>query len=283
MSGIRNNEKKNDDDDIIRIRQTTFTRIAFGAVAALAVATFFGGYILGGMNAGLVVGGGGGSTTIPGMQQQGTGTGGGGGSADVAPTAPAQAAAPAAEEIQSISLDGAIAMGKQDAPVTMIEFSDFQCPFCKRHFDDTFHQIEQEYVTTGKVRYVYKHYPLDFHENAKPAALASECANEQGKFWEYHDVLFEKQTEWETQDANATSFKRYATDLGLNADSFNSCLDSKKYEQKVEKELQEGSTYGVSGTPAFYIGNEKQGYTQIEGAQPFSTIKRTIDEVLQAG
>ena len=98
-------------------------------------------------------------------------------------------------------------------------------------------------------------------------------------------MLFEKQTEWGTQERNvtATTFKKYATELGLNADSFNSCLDSKKYEDNVDKDLQEGSTYGVSGTPAFYIGNEEQGYTQVEGAQPFSTIKRTIDQVLQGG
>jgi protein-disulfide isomerase len=275
MSGISNNDKDEGDHDSIRIKRSTFNKIALGAIAVLAVATFFGGYILGSMNAGLIVGGGeGGSTTIAGRQQEGTAGG----------SAPSQAAAPAAQEIESISLDGAIKMGKQDAPVTMVEFSDFQCPFCKRHFDDTFDQIEQEYITTGKVGYVYKHYPLDFHENGKLSALAAECANEQGKFWEYHDVLFEKQTEWESQDANATAntFKKYGTDLGLHADSFNSCLDSKKYEEKVDKELQEGSNYGVSGTPTFYIGNEKQGYTQVEGAQPFSTIKRTIDQVLQA-
>lgn len=187
------------------------------------------------------------------------------------------------QEIQSISLGGAITMGKQDAPVTVVEFSDFQCPFCKRHFEDTFNQIEQEYVATGQVRYVYKHYPLDFHQNAKQAAVAAECANEQGKFWEYHDVLFQKQTEWETQDANAaaTTFKKYATDLGLNAGSFNTCLDFNKHEEKVDKESQEGSAYGVSGTPTFFIGNEQQGYTTVVGAKPFTALKQTIDQALQ--
>jgi protein-disulfide isomerase len=255
-------------------KRSTYNKIALGAVVALAIATFFGGYILGGMNAGLV---GGGPTTIAGTQ--------GGGSATVAPTGSQQAPLPTQQKIQSVSLDGAITMGTQDAPVTIVEFSDFQCPFCKRHFEDSFDQIEQEYVSMGKVRYVYKHYPLDSHQNAKQAAVAAECANEQGKFWEYHDVLFQKQTEWETQDANtsATTFKKYATDLGLNAGSFNTCLDSNKYEEKVDKELQEGSTYGVSGTPTFFIGNEQQGYTLVEGAQPFTALKQTIDQALQVG
>jgi protein-disulfide isomerase len=288
MSGTSNNEKDNDDDSI-RIKRSTFNKIALGAVATLAIATFFGGYILGGINAGLV--GGGGSTSIAGTPEEE-----GGGSDAVAPTQQAPsgdtAPTPAAPQpaapptrVESISLDGAITKGKQGAPVRMVEFSDFQCPFCKRHFDNTLEQIEKEYVSTGKVQYVYKHYPLDFHPNAKSAAVAAECANEQGKFWEYHDVLFEKQTEWETQDANAsaTTFKTFATDLKLDTNKFNSCLDANKYEEKVDKELQEGSTYGVSGTPTFYIGNEQQGYTPIVGAQPFTTIKQTIDQLLPEG
>lgn len=286
MPATQSNEKDHD-DDIIRIKRSTFNKIALGAVATLAIATFFGGYILASINAGLAGGGVGGSTSIVGPQI-------GGGSAETAPmqqqapsgeTAPAAAPLPQPQKIQSVSLDGAITMGRQDAPVTMVEFADFQCPFCKRHFDDTFNQIEQEYITTGKLKYVYKHYPLDFHQNAKSAALAAECANEQGKFWEYHHILFENQIEWETQDANATAttFKKYATDLGLNAGTFNSCLDSSKYEEKVDKELQEGSTYGVSGTPAFFIGNEQQGYTLVEGAKPFTALKQTIDQALQGG
>ncbi|HKG70621.1 MAG TPA: thioredoxin domain-containing protein [Nitrososphaeraceae archaeon] len=136
MSGIHNNDKDDHDNDSVRIKRSTFTTIALGAVTALTLAAFFGGYILGSINAGLVGEGGGGSTTIAGTQQEGTG----GGSAAVGPTAPSQANAPAAEKIQSISLDAAITMGKQDAPVTMVEFSDFQCPFCKRHL--TTHSIK---------------------------------------------------------------------------------------------------------------------------------------------
>jgi protein-disulfide isomerase len=289
MSGTRNNEKDNDDDSI-RIKRSTFNKIALGAVAALAVATFFGGYILGGLNAGLV-GGGQEPTTIAGTEE-------GGGSAAVAPTQEApsggmaaptttapQQAPPPPTKVESISLEGAITKGKADAPVTMVDFSDFQCPFCKRHADETIEQIMTEYVDTGKVRYVFKHYPLDFHANARAASNAAECANEQGKFWEYHKALFTNQQQWETQDATAaaTTFKKYATDLELKTDQFNTCVDSKKYDEKIGKELQEGSQYGTSGTPTFYIGNEKEGYTQVVGAQPYETFKQTIDQLLQEG
>jgi protein-disulfide isomerase len=275
MSHIRNNGsddniKKNNDDGSIRIKRSTFNKIALGAVATLAVATFFGGYILGGLNAGV------GSINTPaGTQQRG-----------VIPTAPTQQApAPSLQKIQSVSLDGALTLGKQDAAVAVVEFADFQCPFCKRHFDDSFTQIKQEYVDSGKIKYVYKNYPLEMHPNAQPAANAAECANEQGKFWEYHDKLFATQTEWEGQEsANATAtFKQYAADLGLNAAQFNSCLDSDKYQSQIDKETQEGSSYGVSGTPAFFIGNDKAGYTPVQGAKPYTTFKQAIDQAIQGG
>jgi protein-disulfide isomerase len=274
-------DEHNNKEDSIRIRRSIFNKIALGAVAALAVATFFGGYLLGGLNARLVGSGGGGSTTIAESQQ------GGGGLEAVVPTAPSQQAPSPSppQKIQSVSLDGAITLGKQDAPVTMVEFGDFQCPFCKRHFDDSFNQIKQEYVNPGQVKYVYMNFPLDKHPNAKPAANAAECANEQGKFWEYHDALFSNQTEWENQDAtNATAtFKQYAAGMGLNADQFNSCLDSNKFQNEIDKEIQQGSSYGVSGTPTFYIGNEKAGYTAVEGAKPYASLKQTIDRLLQQG
>jgi protein-disulfide isomerase len=227
------------------------------------------------MNAGLV-GGGGGSTTIAGTQQEE-------GSASVSTQRHAPPSPP--QKIQSVSLDGAITLGKQDAAVTMIEFADFQCPFCKRHFDDSFDQIKQEYIDSGKLKYVHMNYPLDFHPNAMPSANAAECANEQGKFWEYHDKLYATQTDWQNQDTtNAiATFKQYGVDLGLNAAQFNSCLDLNKYQSKIDKEIQDGSSYGVSGTPTFYIGNDKAGYTAVEGTQPYASWKQTIDQHLQQG
>jgi protein-disulfide isomerase len=273
MPSFRDNDKRNDNDDTIRIKRSTFNKIALGAIAALAVSTFFGGYILGGINAGLI---GGSTTTLAGTQQEGL--------AAVAPTAPQQQASPTPpHKIQSISLDGAITLGTQDAPVTMVEFSDFQCPFCKRYFDNSFAQIKKEYIESGKLKYVYMNFP--FYQNSKPAANAAECANEQGKFWEYHDKLFTIQTDWENQDAKSTiaTFKQYAADMGLNTAQFNSCLDSNKYQSKIDKETQEGSRHGVFGTPIFYVGNDKAGYTVVEGAQPYATFKRTIDQALQGG
>jgi protein-disulfide isomerase len=118
------------------------------------------------------------------------------------------------------------------------------------------------------------------HPNAQPAALSAECANEQGKFWPFHDKLYTTQTSWENQDSNTfkKTLKQYAVSLDLNAASFNSCLDSSKYSTAIQKQSSEGSKYGVSGTPTFYIGNDKAGYTQIVGTQPFSRYEQLIKQ-----
>jgi len=162
----------------------------------------------------------------------------------------------------------------------VVEFSDFQCPFCAIFFSNTLSQIKTEYVDTGKIRFVYKHFPIDFHQNAKIASVASECAKEQGKFWEYHDVLMANQTSWENLSGNDTkeTFVKYAQSLGLDS-KFKPCLDSMKYERNVDMDLQQGSAMGVTGTPAFFIGNEGN-YTLIEGAQPFTSFKQMIDGIL---
>jgi protein-disulfide isomerase len=250
-----------DNGNPIIIKRSTFNIVVAVAVAALIV-FFFGGYILSAKVGGIGV-----TNTI--VQQ------GGGQHQPEAFT----------KKIQSVSIDeGDPIKGKPDAPVTMVEFADFQCPFCARYAINTFPQIEKEYISSGKLKYVYKDFPVEFHINAKPAALAAQCANEQGKFWEYHDILFKNQPRWKNQDGNlaATTFKKYATDAGLNAASFGSCLDSKKYEEKIDMDAQQGSTYNIPGTPTFYIGNEKQGYTEIPGAQPFQSFKTTIDQLLSS-
>ena len=184
---------------------------------------------------------------------------------------------PPPTKIASVNTDGAPVKGNPNAPVTMVEFADFQCPFCGRFVSDSLQQIEKKYVDTGQVKFVYEQYPLPFHPNAQPGAMTAECANAQGKFWPMHDKLYATQTTWENLD-NATvknTFKQYAASLGLNAQSFNSCLDSSKYSDKIQKESSLGSQYGVSGTPTFYIGNQKAGYTQLVGAQPITSFEQT--------
>jgi protein-disulfide isomerase len=158
--------------------------------------------------------------------------------------------------------------GNFDAPITLVEFSDFECPFCARHYP-TLNKILSDYK--GKVRLVYKHFPLGFHPNAQKAAEASECADEQGKFWEYHDKLFENQANGLSID----KFKQWAKDLGLDTNKFNDCLDSGKYAQKVQADYQEGAQKGVDGTPATFINGKL-----ITGALPYEFFKKEIDSIL---
>lgn len=157
--------------------------------------------------------------------------------------------------------------GNFDSPITLVEFSCFECPFSARH-NPTLIKILDDYK--GKVRLVYKHFPLGFHPNAQKAAEASECADEQGKFWEYHDKLFENfQLGYSIEN-----FKQWAKDLGLNSGKFNDCLDSGKFAQKVQADFQEGSAKGVNGTPATFINGQL-----VSGALPFDSFKQTIDSL----
>jgi protein-disulfide isomerase len=151
--------------------------------------------------------------------------------------------------------------------ITIIEWSDFECSFCARAAP-TVKQIKQTYG--DKVNIIYKHFPLSFHPNAQKAAEASECARDQGKFWEYHDVLFANQ-----QALGVTSLKQYAVNLGLDASKFNSCLDSGEKAGVVARDMAEGQAFGVSGTPGFSVGGQL-----VSGAQPFSAFKTIIDQQL---
>jgi protein-disulfide isomerase len=186
------------------------------------------------------------------------------------PTANQQPSQPQRIEV---SLDDDPVKGSPDAKVTIVEFSDFQCPFCQRFFLQTLPQIEEKYIKTGKVRFVYRDFPLNFHQYAQKAAEAAECADEQGKFWEYHDILFQKLSEWAT--VGESKFKEYAQQLGLDMQKFNQCLDSGKYANEVQKDYNDGLKYGVSGTPTFFINGIK-----IVGAQPYSVFEQIIEQEL---
>jgi protein-disulfide isomerase len=282
-TNIKNNDKKdsnspNVSNNVISINRSTFTKLAVVGVAALMIASFFGGYTWH-------------STFFPSSPQGPTLAAANGGLlqqpqqqiGQVPGMAPGQQqpGAPQPTKIAAVNIDGAPTKGKADAPVTMVEFADFQCPFCGRFVTDSLQQIMKKYVDTGQVKFVYEQYPLPFHPNAQPAAMAAECANAQGKFWPMHDKLYATQTTWESQDSAAVknTFKQYAAGLGLNAQSFNSCLDSSKYSDKIQKQSSLGSQYGVSGTPTFYIGNPKAGYTQVVGAQPITSFEQLIKQL----
>lgn len=170
--------------------------------------------------------------------------------------------------------------GKDSAKVTIVEFSDFQCPFCGRFYTDTLPQIRKEYIDTGKVKLYYRHFPLDFHPAAFPGAVASECANEQGQFWTFHDKVFSGQdkigAQGMTADQITQQYKTWATEIGLDATKFNSCYDSQKFKEQVTSDQADGKTAGVSGTPTFYING-----TQLVGAQPYAAFKAAIDQELK--
>lgn len=165
--------------------------------------------------------------------------------------------------------------GKESAKITIIEFSDFQCPFCERWYKETYPQIKKEYIDTGKAKLYFRHFPLDFHLAAMPAAVGGECAQEQGKFWELHNKIFDNQEKLGTDVATSkTQLKTWAQELGLDTASFNSCLDSEKYKNKVTEDVNDGKAAGVNGTPTFYING-----TQLVGAQPYEAFKAALDAV----
>jgi len=158
--------------------------------------------------------------------------------------------------------------GDVNAPITIVEFSDFQCPYCSR-FHDTMNEVMENYP--NEVKWVYKHFPLDsIHPTAREAAEASECAGEQNKFWEYNDELFDNQSK-----IRSSYFPKVAESVGLNLEQFNQCLDSGKYADKVEEDYQEGIELGVRGTPGGFINGEEIG-----GAQPYSVLSEIIDGLL---
>ncbi len=193
-------------------------------------------------------------------------------------TAPTQPLQPV-----KISLDDDPIRGDPNAPITIVEFSDFQCPFCARFHTQTLPSILEEYIEDGKVNLVYRDFPLQsIHPNALPAAVAAECANDQGKYWEYHDTLFEKQNGWSRLDSTAviSTFSQYANDVGLEQEQFDSCLGSGKYLEEVQGDLRDGRDYGVTGTPGFFIGNDEIGFVKLSGAQPFDSFKKVIDAQL---
>lgn len=186
-----------------------------------------------------------------------------GGTIQTNPTPPA-----AAVDMEALLEDSHVIYGDPvTAKVKIVEFSDFECPFCGSAAP-TVKAITEKYGEDVSVSYA--HFPLSFHPSARPAALASECAAEQGKFPQYHDKLFANQ-----QSLSTASLKQYAVDLGLNAEQFNGCLDSQKYGSEVDADFALGSQSGVSGTPTFFINGQK-----LVGAQPQANFEAVIDGLL---
>ena len=166
-----------------------------------------------------------------------------------------------------VAIDDDPAKGPAAAPITIVEFSDFQCPFCSRA-ENVVDEVMKKYGE--KVRLVYRDYPLSFHQNAENAAMASECADEQGKYWEMHKAMFDNQAKLASADLVET-----AGSLGMDKEKFKSCLDSGKYRSEVQKDFQDGQKYGVSGTPTFFING-----IMIVGARGVESFTEIIDREL---
>lgn len=178
--------------------------------------------------------------------------------------------------VEPVSADDHI-LGDKNAPITLIEYSDYQCPYCVKHYP-TMKQVLSQY--DGKVRWVFRSYPLPFHQAAKKASEAAEAAGVQGKFWEYSDKLIENSNA-DGKGLEDADLIKYAQDLGLNMDQFKSDLSSGKYAAKVEKDLASGDKAGVKGTPATFLVGKDDKTELISGVVPISELKSKIDEALK--
>ncbi len=191
---------------------------------------------------------------------------------------PADQDAQIQDQVAEATIDDDTIWGDKNAPVTIIEFSDYQCPFCRIFWRDTLPSIEKEYIDTGKVRFIYRDYPLPSHSMAVPFAEATECADDQGSFWEMHDMIFEEQDklgEGTITSITPEELSVWAEDLDLDVEEFDTCMEEHKYIDEIGKDFEDGDKAGVSGTPIFFINGE-----MIRGALPFESFKTVIDAKL---
>jgi protein-disulfide isomerase len=181
----------------------------------------------------------------------------------------------------SLSIEGAPSRGENTAPVTMVEFTDYQCPFCGRHATQVLPTIISDYVNTGRVKYVLRDFPLQSHPDAPKAAEAAYCAGDQGKYWEMHDLIFADQHNLAISDLWAR-----ARSLGLDPLRFASCLASGKFTAQVAKSLADAQSAGVEAAPTFFLAPSNPGgttlktATKLTGALPFASYKIALDILL---
>lgn len=177
---------------------------------------------------------------------------------------------------QNVALGDLQPKGKSNAQVTIIAFEDFRCPFCRKFNEEVMPQLQKKYIDTGKVKFYYRNYQF-LGPASVVAGNAGECANEQNKFWEFHDYLYKNQpSESDTSMYTTDKLTDIAGQLGMNTDQFRSCLDSKKYDKNVSQDLADGQKAGTNATPTFYINGQ-----QLVGAQPYGAFQTIIDQELK--
>jgi protein-disulfide isomerase len=167
--------------------------------------------------------------------------------------------------------------GDPDAKVVVVEFSDFQCPFCRKHVDETQPALDEQFVDTGEVMWIFKHFPLQIHPQAPAAGAAAECAGDQGKFWEMHELLFANVDAWSINDPSAV-FTDLAGQLELDVDAFNACMDDPAALERVRSDMDEGAPF-VQGTPTFIVLFNEEGRI-IPGALPLETFSQALQEII---
>ena len=149
---------------------------------------------------------------------------------------------PVSDKVTMVMPTGGYSLGKADAPLVIVEYTDLQCPFCQQFHNTAFDQLKKEYIDTGKARFITRDFPLDFHPNAKPAAIASRCAGDQGKFWEYRHLMHVNADKLSKEE-----IQKYAADLKLDTAKFKACAESDFYSADIDKQFQEGSAVGITG------------------------------------
>jgi len=178
---------------------------------------------------------------------------------------------------QSLIQNGSPIMGNPNAPITIVEWGDYQCTFCYKFHQSSKNTLIEEYVNTGRINFVFRDFPLNGSDSVL-AAQASYCADDQGKYWEYHDEIYKnwagERTGWVTRQ----SLDQFANTVGLDLVQFNKCLDDKKYQQRVLENEKFGVKIGIKATPSFLIFNNEK-ITKVEGNQPFSVFRQVIDTI----
>lgn len=186
---------------------------------------------------------------------------------------------PPPKSTATVGFRGRPTLGQADAPVTIVEFSDYQCPYCKRYATTVFTNLKRDYIDTGKVRYVFRDFPLtQIHPQAPKAHEAGHCAGEQDRYWDMHDLMFQNQ-----KNLSVAELSGHAEKLGLDLGSFEACLESGRHAAAVQADSEAGAKAGVRGTPSFIIGKSGSGDTIhgtiVRGAQPFTKFQQVIQAV----
>ncbi|MBN1437897.1 MAG: thioredoxin domain-containing protein [Anaerolineales bacterium] len=170
---------------------------------------------------------------------------------------------------QSASAQDDPSWGPADAKVTIVEFAEFECPYCRQWYTNVYEKLYQTY--SDRVRFVFRDYPLSFHANARPAAVAANCAGAQGRYWDYFKLLY-----GDSRGLGSSLYSTYAQEIGLNVSAFSSCLTGGQYDNEIDLDLKDAERLGVSGVPAFFVNSQF-----ISGMQPFEVFQRAIEKELK--